>query len=119
MQNKVKVTMTLEDTYLDLKYYKVQIKYWDKEEINKSNQPCFKTGSLLLSILDNLDNLNQHIEVEVKIKNNPTDLTLFENISGQKELKESKLKSAISLTENVREANKLKEYIRCENIWFN
>lgn len=118
MQNKVKVTLTLEDTYLDLKYYKVQIKYWDKEEVSKSNQPYFKLGSLVIKVLDDLDNLNQHLDIEIKVKNNPTDLTLLENISGQKELKESKLKSAITLTESVRDANRLKEYIRCENVWF-
>lgn len=113
--NKVKVIFTLEDKYLDLSYYKVQIEYWDKETTSKSKQPCFKLGSLLLDTMNHLDNLGKDLEVEFKIKNNPSDLVRLQNITGQRKEKESKVKSAIELCDTAKEAKRLKEFLHYHN----
>ena len=113
--NKVKITLSLEDTFLDLSYYKVQIVYWDKETINRVNQSCFKIGSLMLKLMQELDNLGQELEVEFKIKNNPIALVQLQNVTGQRTEKESRYKSAISLTETVKDATRLKEFLKYHN----
>ena len=114
-ENKVKVTMTLEDKYLDLYYYKVQIEYWDKEVITKSKQPCFKIGSLLLDTMTHLDSLCKDLEVEFKIKNNPLDLVRLQNITGQRKEKESMVKSSLHLCDSVKEAKRLKDFLNYHN----
>lgn len=117
--NKVKVTLTLEDKYLDLKYYKTQIEYWDGESISKTKQPCFKIGSLLLSIMEHLDNLGKDLDVEFKIRNNPQDLLKIQNISGQKSSGESRIKSALSITESSKDAKRIVDFISHHNCTVN
>lgn len=117
-EKKVIITLNKQDTYLDLSYYKVSILYWDKEEVQRNNVSCFKIGNLIVNLLDELDSTGQELEIEFKIKNNPSDLLELLNLSGQKEGKVSKLKSAVSLTESTRDANRLKEFVRCVNVYF-
>lgn len=117
--NKVKVTLTLEDKYLDLNYYKVQIEYWDKEVTNKSKQPCFKLGSLLLDVMTHLDSLGKDLEVEFKIKNNPADLVKLQNITGQRKEKESKVKSSLAICDSVKEAKRLRDFLHYHNCTVN
>lgn len=118
MNKKVKIILTLQDSYLDINYYKVNILYWDKEEIIRNNVPSFKIGNLITNLLEELDSIGEELEVEFKIKNNPSDLLKLLYLSGQKEGKVSKLKSAVSLTESTRDANRLKEFVRCVNVYF-
>lgn len=119
MNNRIKVTLSLEDTYLDLKYYKTQIEYWDGESISKTKQPCFKIGSLLLSIMEHLDNLGKDLDVDFKIRNNPQDLLKIQNISGQKSSGESRIKSALSITESSKDAKRIVDFISHHNCTVN
>ena len=113
--NRVKVTLTLEDKYLDLSYYKVQIEYWDKETTSKSKQPCFKIGSLLLDTMTHLDNLGKDLTVEFKIKNNPADLVKLQNITGQRKEKESRVKSSLDVSDSPKDAKRIKEFLQYHN----
>lgn len=118
-ENEVKVTVTLEDTFLDLQYYKVQIQYWDKEVINKKLQPCFKIGSLLLNIMNELDCMNKQLSIEFKIKNNPKQMLELQYISGQKISKRSITSIARGLTDTEKEAKAIKDFIKYHNCTFN
>lgn len=117
-ENEVKVTITLEDTYLDLSYYKVQVLYWDKEQINKKPQPCFKIGSLLVNEMKQLDSMNTELLVEFKIKNNPLALVDLQCLSGQRESKQSLSSIATKITDSPSEAKYIKEFLRFHNCTF-
>ena len=120
MQNKakrIKVTLTKLDTYLDITYYKQEIEYWDKDKELVQQMASFNLGYILLNLFSKFDNLGQELEVEIKVKNNPSAGLLLQQASGQVESKQGKLKASRDLTSSEKEAKKLKEYLKVYNCW--
>lgn len=109
--NRVKLTLTKIDSFLDLTYYKLEIEYWDKDKELKPNQSCLKLGDLLNQLFEKFDNFPD-ISLEIKIKNDVQNLVLLKQASGQVESKQGKLYSCRILTSSEKEAKKLRDNLK-------
>lgn len=124
MPNKIKVILSLTDTYLDLRYYKIEIEYWDKDKELIQSKSCFFVGDILNFIFNKFDNFNQELEVEFKIKNDPCTLQLLQYACKQiEEVKGVKvtgrLQACRTLTSSEKNAKALRDYFKVYNTTFN
>lgn len=124
MTNKIKVALNLNDSYLDLKYYKIEIEYWDKDKELIQNKSCFVIGDILNFIFNKFDNFNQNLEVEFKIKNDPVTLQLLQYSCKQIDSigvvkVTGRLQACRTLTSSEKNAKALRDYLKIYNCTFN
>lgn len=106
---QVQVAITKVDSFLDITYYDISYTYWDGDKEVFKNKPHFTTGSVLNEMFEKLDNLNQNIEIRLRLKNfGKTEITIKE-IVGKLESKKGKLPLCRELTSTEKDAKKLKE----------
>jgi hypothetical protein len=101
--------------YLDLRYYSIEIIYWDNEKVTVPLCTTLTFGDALLPVIRKLDAINRELEVTFYVQGADDEVIKLRNITKQSEIKESKLRSAISLAPNVRDANRIKEFLDYHN----
>lgn len=114
--NKILCEINLVDTYLDLRYYDIKITYWDKEEFVKKACPSLGYGDALLLILNKIDAMNDTFNITIQVKNDEFLKKHLMNISRQHELKDSVIRSAITICSNVKSANYVRAFFEEQNV---
>ena len=116
MSKLIKLTFVKTDTYLDLSYYQVKIKYWDGEEMVKHNQSSFTFGDVLIPVLKNIDKMNVKTSISINVENSDSVKDNLKHITGQITSKKTKFKSRQEITSSTEEANYIKEFVNCFNV---
>lgn len=115
----IKIVFIKTDTYLDISYYDIKIKYWDGEIVLKNNMSSFKFGDVLIPILNNIDDMNIQPDISIHIENDPETKERMKYLTDQISLKRSKYKVRQELTSSEKESSWLKDFINHYNIEVN
>lgn len=116
MTNPIKIVIIKTDSYLDITYYRVKIKYWDGEEILKENLASFTFGDILIPVLKNIDNMNTDVEILIHIENDELIKQKMKYLTNQIESKDSKIKLRKEITSSSSDSKWLKDFIKSNSI---
>ena len=111
MSNHVKLVFVKTDSFLDISYYRVKIKYWDGEEVIKENCSSFTFGDVLIPVLKNIDSMNVVTSISIHIENNEEIKQKMKYLTDQITLKKSKHFTRKEITSSSSEADWLKDFI--------
>lgn len=110
MSNTIKIVFVKTDTYLDISYYRVKIKYWDGDETIKENCSAFSFGDVLIPVLKNIDDMNIQTSLLIYIENNEEVKLNMKILTNQLQSKKTKFKVRQELTSSTKEADWIKEF---------
>ena len=110
MTTNIKLVFIKTDTYLDISYYRVKIKYWDGEETIKENCSSFSFGDVLIPVFKNIDDMNVQTSITIHIENNEEVKQNMKILTNQLQSKKTKFKTRQELTSNSKEADWIKEF---------
>jgi len=111
MSNHIKLVFIKTDSFLDISYYRVKIKYWDGEEVIKENCSSFTFGDVLIPVLKNIDDMNVQTSISIYIEDNEEVKQFMKQLTDQVPVKKSKYKVRQQLTSSTKEADWLKDFI--------
>lgn len=111
MSKHVKLVFVKTDSFLDISYYRVKIKYWDGEEVIKENCSSFTFGDVLIPVLKNIDNMNVVTSISIHIENNEEIKQKMKYLTDQITLKKSKHFTRKEITSSSSESDWLKDFI--------
>jgi len=116
MSNHIKLVFIKTDSFLDISYYRVKIKYWDGEEVIKENCSSFTFGDVLIPVLKNIDDMNIQASISIHIENNEEVKQKMKYLTDQITLKKPKYNIRNEITSSPKEADWIKDFINQYNI---